>query len=316
MSAKKLFISYSHKDEVHLENLRTHLIPLERRRLIEPWFDGHVLPGDNLDERIAAALGQADVIILLVSPDFIASEYCHAKEMATAIERHQQGAARVLPIILRECQWRQEPFGRLKALPKDGKPIAMASWQHTDTIWNSIAEAIEAVVTSEPKAETAPEIIDAVMPLMSAEASELPSERRLSFERKPEITDLARDDFKHGAFDHIAELFKEGMDGLMLPLLGRFRRVDANRFTATIYQNGKKLCGCTIWIAGQSFASNSIAYSSNDSGETNSMNEWLTIEVRDGELRLVTSAASFVGASQALTVEEAAKHLWTRFTAH
>lgn len=100
-----LFFSYSHKDEVLRDKLGDHLVPLERAGLIEVWHDREMLPGDSVDEEIAEKLKTADVILVLVSPSFIRSSYCWDIEFENAIERHKQGEARVVPVILRPCQW-------------------------------------------------------------------------------------------------------------------------------------------------------------------------------------------------------------------
>ena len=135
MSAKKLFISYSHADAALLQTLKTHLKPLERAGVIAPWFDGYLLPGDDIDARVRSALEKAEIIALLVSPDFLASDYCYEIEMETAVARHERGEARVIPIIARECQWQGAPFGRLVAVPTDGRPIMSTRWPDKDEAW-------------------------------------------------------------------------------------------------------------------------------------------------------------------------------------
>src|SRR5215471_17053433 len=96
-----IFTSYSHKDEDRHDELHKHLKPLEREGLIEPWHDREIPAGKEFATTIDSKLEQADVILLLVSPDFIASDYCWSKEMLRAMERHEAGAAVVIPIILR-----------------------------------------------------------------------------------------------------------------------------------------------------------------------------------------------------------------------
>lgn len=104
MSPRKLFISYSHADAALLAILKIHLKPLERAGAIVPWFDGYLLPGDDIDARVRSALEKAELVALLVSPDFLASDYCYDVEMRAAVARHESGDARVIPIIVRDCQ--------------------------------------------------------------------------------------------------------------------------------------------------------------------------------------------------------------------
>jgi len=95
------------------DQLEKHLSMLRRQGLIEPWHDRRIAPGDLLGDAIDANLLEADIVLLLVSPDFLASEYCYSREMLLAMERHQRGEAKVVPVILRACDWKGSPFGGL-----------------------------------------------------------------------------------------------------------------------------------------------------------------------------------------------------------
>ncbi|MGH7454472.1 MAG: TIR domain-containing protein, partial [bacterium] len=140
----KLFYSYSHKDETLRNVLDTHLKLLQRQGLIEPWHDRNIEAGDDWKMRIDENLERADIILLLVSADFIASDYCYEKEMKRALERHDAGEARVIPVIVRDVNWKRAPFAKLQALPKDGK--AVMKWPSKDTAWRNVSEGIERVV--------------------------------------------------------------------------------------------------------------------------------------------------------------------------
>ncbi|MGB8988216.1 MAG: toll/interleukin-1 receptor domain-containing protein, partial [Candidatus Sulfotelmatobacter sp.] len=125
-----LFFSYSHVDESLRDQLETHLSGLRRQGMISSWHDRRITAGEDFGAAIDSHINTADVILLLVSPDFIASDYCYEREMKRALERHQQGDARVIPIILRPCDWHDLPFGKLLATPKDGRPVTM--WPNID----------------------------------------------------------------------------------------------------------------------------------------------------------------------------------------
>ena len=86
----------------------------------------------------------ADIIVLLISADFLRSNYCYEIEMENALERHRAGAARVVPIILRDVDWHSAPFGELRALPKDGRPITL--WTNRDEAWAAVAREIRNVI--------------------------------------------------------------------------------------------------------------------------------------------------------------------------
>jgi internalin A len=96
-------------------------------------------------------LERADIILLLVSADFIASDYCYEKEMGRALERHAQGEARVIPAIVRDVNWRIAPFAKLQALPKDGRAVTL--WEDRDSAWRNVSEGIERVVEEMRKKE-------------------------------------------------------------------------------------------------------------------------------------------------------------------
>lgn len=111
---------------------------------IRDWHDRKVTAGTKWEGRIDQHLNSAHIILLLVSSDFLASNYCHDVELKRAIERHEAGEARVIPVILRDCDWKSATFGRLQALPKDGKPIT--SWSNRDTAFTDVAKGIRRAV--------------------------------------------------------------------------------------------------------------------------------------------------------------------------
>lgn len=136
----EVFFSYSHKDEELRDYLATHLIMLKREGVIREWHDRRITAGREWGGEIDARLGSADVILLLVSPDFLASDYCYDVEVERAMHRHEAGEARVIPIILRACDWTRTPFSRLHALPKDAKPVTR--WEDRDEALLDIATGI------------------------------------------------------------------------------------------------------------------------------------------------------------------------------
>jgi hypothetical protein len=137
-----LFFSYSHKDEALRDELEVHLSMLKNRGLIESWHDRRILAGDQVDHTIDANLEAADIILLLVSPDFLASRYCYDVEVKRAMERHRAGKCRVIPVILRPCDWKDAPFAALLAAPKDGKPVTM--WANRDEAFLGVVHQIKA----------------------------------------------------------------------------------------------------------------------------------------------------------------------------
>ena len=138
-----LFYSYSHKDERLRARLEVHLSPLKREGVIEGWNDRAIDAGGEWAEEIGEHLELAGIILLLVSADFIASEYCWGNELARALERHKEGEACVVPIIVKPVDWTGAPFARLQALPKDGKPVTL--WNNREAAWLDVAKGIRKV---------------------------------------------------------------------------------------------------------------------------------------------------------------------------
>ena len=140
----RVVFSYSHKDEELRDQLETHLKLLQRQGVISTWNDRKIIGGENWAGVIDDNFKRADLILLLVSADFIASDYCYEIEMKTALEREEKGEAKVVPVILQPCQWQKAPFGKLQALPKDGKPVA--KWGNRAEALTKVADGIEKVV--------------------------------------------------------------------------------------------------------------------------------------------------------------------------
>src|SRR5262245_4543726 len=145
----RLFISYAHRDEDLRLELDDHLSNLQRQRIISGWHDRRIAPGQEWADQIDNALNEAQIILLLISARFMASDYCYAKEMVRAIERHDAGEAVVIPIILSACDWKDAPFSKLQALPKDAKPIK--NWNDRDEAWVDVVRGLRRVIDSLPR---------------------------------------------------------------------------------------------------------------------------------------------------------------------
>ncbi len=140
----EVFYSYAHKDEAFRNKLETHLSLLQRQGLITAWHDRHILPGTDWSQAIDEHLERASVILLLISADFLASDYCYGIEMQRALERHQANEARVIPILLRPVDWKSAPFAHLQALPTGAKPIT--TWSNRDAAFTDVAAGIRRVI--------------------------------------------------------------------------------------------------------------------------------------------------------------------------
>ncbi|MEM9804601.1 MAG: toll/interleukin-1 receptor domain-containing protein [Cyanobacteria bacterium P01_D01_bin.56] len=141
-----VFFSYAQKDELLRNELSKHLSILERNSVIAGWHDQQIMPGQEGAQAVGKWLDNAQIILLLVSSDFIASESCWNIDVQRAMERHAAGEAQVIPILLRPVSWQGAPFGTLRPLPSNGKPVT--TWASMDEAFLDIAQGIEAVVSS------------------------------------------------------------------------------------------------------------------------------------------------------------------------
>ncbi|MEE8304072.1 MAG: toll/interleukin-1 receptor domain-containing protein, partial [Candidatus Tectomicrobia bacterium] len=136
----QVFYSYAHADEAHRDALREHLALLRRQGLIAEWYDRDITAGDGWRQRIDDHLEAAQLILLLISPSFMHSDYCHDIEMRRALERHANGDAWVIPIHLRPVDVTGAGFGELQALPRDARPIT--AWDDPDRAFADVARGI------------------------------------------------------------------------------------------------------------------------------------------------------------------------------
>jgi len=142
--AVEIFYSYAHKDERLRKKLEVHLSLLKQEGLITGWYDREIRAGAEWSSEIEAHLNSAHIILLLVSPDFMASDYCYSIEMKRALERHQAKEARIIPIILRPTDWERAPFSKLQVLPADRRPVSR--WSDRDEAFLHIARDIRKAV--------------------------------------------------------------------------------------------------------------------------------------------------------------------------
>lgn len=140
----KIFYIYAHQDNIYREQLDRHLSNLRRQYDLEIWFDRKISPGDNWEDILETHLNTADLIILLISPDFMDSDYCYSKEMAHALLRHERGDAKVLPVIVRYVHWKNAPFSHIQLLPTQARPIR--SWPDLDEAFYDVVIGIERAI--------------------------------------------------------------------------------------------------------------------------------------------------------------------------
>lgn len=136
----EIFYSYSDKDREYIDKLENHLSTLKKQGAISCWHHHAITAGREVEKEIDTHLSRAEIILLLVSSDFLASDYCYDTELKRAMQRHQKGESRVIPIILRPCYWESTDFAKLQPLPEKAQPIT--TWDNEDEAFLDVAKGI------------------------------------------------------------------------------------------------------------------------------------------------------------------------------
>lgn len=310
----KLFFSYSHRDESLRDELQIHLTSLQRQNIIESWHDRRIGAGQEIDNEISKHLEDAQIILLLVSPYFIASNYCYDVEMKRAMEKHDAGEARVIPVILEPSNWHSLPFGKLLAVPTDGKPVTKFPNLHDAFL--EITLAIEKAA-KEFNEKITTETTSVTFDLNVKTQPEIDSQIRSSNLRiKKTFSDFDKNKFENEAFEYIGKYFEGSLQELKArnsEIDTEFKRVDSNNFTATVYRNGSQQCHCKIALNGDRF-SKGITYSFGRSISAG-INEILSVMDDDYNLFLkpVGMLSFSSGRDQKLSFEGAAEYFWENF---
>jgi hypothetical protein len=142
----KVFYCYSRKDEELREEIDTCLSLLKRQGYITSWHDRKILAGAEWEKKIDRELQSSKIVLLLVSLNFLASDYCYDKELTRAMEMHENGDALVVPVIVKPCDWQHTPFASLQAIPRDGKPLT--TWSNRDEGLLSITTELRKAIIS------------------------------------------------------------------------------------------------------------------------------------------------------------------------
>lgn len=307
-----VFMSYSHADEDLRNELEKHLAGLKRQGAITTWHDRRIAPGDELHGQISEQLDTADIILLLVSADFIASDYCYDVEMTRALARHDRGEARVIPVILRPCDWKGTPFGGLLAVPKNGEPII----KHA-TLDDGFLEVAQAIRRVADAAGTRSPVAEPADPAAARADAAATGPRSSNLRVKTEFTNRDRHVFLGESFEYFARYFENSLSELQTRndrIEADFRQVDANRFEARAFVGGDERAVCGIWLGG-ALGMDGIYYSSAGLGNGNSFNE--TMSVSDDGYALFLKPLGMAHFGQAgdtpLTMQGAAEYFWSLF---
>lgn len=301
-----VFVSYSHKDDALWDQLQAHLAMMKRQGIIDVWHDRRIVAGEDFAGKIDAALETAQVVLALVSPDFLNSDYCYEIEMTRAIERHKEGKAKVIPVILRPCDWHPSPLGKLKATPKDGLPVTKAP--NIDDAFLNIVKDIRAAVNDVAPRDAAP-VAEARRPSAKLIAEEVPGPRSSNLRVRKTFTQADKDRFIRDTFEYMAKFFENSLAELARRNDGietHFQRIDARRFTAIIYQHGNSVSGCKIVTGSQLGA---ITYAHGTQSPDNSCSASFDV-IETEQALFIKPGLDIFHEEKHLTMEGAAEHFW------
>lgn len=308
-----LFFSYAHEDEELRNALEVHLAMLRRNGLVRAWHDRRIRAGAELDGSISKHLEEADVILLLLSPHFLASDYCYETEATRALQLHEAGKAIVIPIILQPCDWLESPFRKLCATPKDGKPVA--KFPNINDAFLEVTSDIRNAAKALGKTEAvqgSPSSLTKTDALVSNEA------RSSNLRVKKKFSDRDRDRFVDESYAYVQNFFENSLTELRARNPGiefAFKKLTTTSFTASVYVDGAKRTGCHIWLPGRKSFGGDIAYASNDSPQANSMSDWMMVEDDGYHLGFKTSGMRIMQSftDGLLTSHGVAEHFWSEF---
>lgn len=310
----KLFFSYSHQDEAVRDELEIHLSLLKRQGVIQTWHDRRIGAGKEFAQEIDKNLDDADVILLLVSPYFLASDYCYDIEMRSALQKHNKGDARVIPVILHPCDWQSSPFGKLLVVPRDGKPVSKYANRH-DAFLEVVTAVKNAVEEFGPQSDKQPK---QSLGIMAARDQGSPKPRSSNLTIKKSFSEADKDEFLEQSFEYIANYFEGSLSELEnrnTSIRTRFKRIDANHFAAIIYRDGNIASECKIWRGGRKAVVGGIVFSHNARADDNSFNELLSVEDDGYTLFLKPMGMAFTRRAvqfleESLSLKGSAEYFW------
>jgi hypothetical protein len=304
-----LFISYSHVDTNVLDRLHTHMAILKQEGKVSAWFDREILPGGDLDFSINEKLIAADIFIAIVSPDYLHSKYCYQIEFKAALSRMEAGELVIVPIIAEPCDWQASPFGKMKAIPTDGK--AISDWVNKNTAYLNIIQELrrlleaQGLVNKTSLLPHSPSIIE---------------KAKKDYKVKQDFTEVDIIDFRQKTFEVIRRYFEDAIKEINTIADIQARMLDSEKKSFTCLISNRRKADSkgylTVQISTESlFGRSDLNYSFSDKPSPNviEMENVFTIERTDYEL--IWTQRNIYGSSSIKTFNEneMAEILWTRF---
>ncbi|MCW4463237.1 toll/interleukin-1 receptor domain-containing protein [Sphingomonas sp. BT-65] len=305
-AAVDAFISYSHRDAAALDRLHVHLAVLRRDGLIDAWFDRDILAGDNLDQEIAERLEASGLFLLLVTPDFLNSDYCVEKEMARAMARQAAGEARVIAIIAEPCDWQSTNLRNIKVVPQDGR--AVSEWTNPNSAYLNVVQEIRRAIESDQRPT---ELIP-----RGAEPPISPDAQR-RYRAKRDFDDIDRSEFRQTAFNQMRDYFRSAVNELdsLDNFRARYSELSATSFGCTIVNRARDRGTAHLTVhtrKGGRSGFGDVYWLFEENAPDDGAHGWLSIEHDEFELYLQSNAFRMGRGDDRsrMTPMQAAQMLW------
>lgn len=307
----KAFISYSHKDSNYLERLKVHLAQMKRDGQITDWTDEEIHAGGSLNNEISNVLNSSELFFALLSPDYIASNYCYNKEFETAQRMQEDGKIIIVPIILEPCDWQRTPFGNLKALPKDGK--AVSEWTNPNNAFMNVIDELRRLTSFTKSSSTVQNV-----------QSSAPEKLARNYKVKKYFSKVDTFNFKESSYDEIKNYFNSSTSELdaVENLQARFTNEGKGFFTCLISNRANNENSfLTVLIGGDGHNHfGDLSYSFTDQISTNSiqMGKVFRVENDEYEQFWTRNSQGFPFNNQSnvrLTARQVAEEIWNDFIA-
>lgn len=306
------FLSYAHEDGWAKDALQKHAAVLMRSGLITIWQDREILPGASIDQSIDGALEKSSLILFLISPDFIVSDYCMGREMKRALELHKEGTAKLVPIICRPCDWAGiEDLSGLMALPTDAKPIS--KWEDQDEAWAVVVGELRRLLQADSSAAS-----NSTQTTSEPSVAPINHQKARQEQGLREFTDIDRNNFKERAFEVIKEYFQQQVKALdqQRGIMGKIEFDNGQSFCCTIVSKRylSSTTHITVRMGTGHMKNRAIYWLFEQYASEGLMNDSYAIESNGSNLYLRLSSSANSRDSNQLTPEQAAKILWQRLT--
>jgi hypothetical protein len=303
----KAFISYSHIDERILERLHVHMAVLKRDGKIASWYDKEILAGGDLNTDISSALSDSDIFLAIVSPDYLNSQYCYEKEFQEALKMQERGQIIIVPIIAEPCDWKSSPFGSMKAVPKDGKPVS--EWTNENVAYLNIVDELRRLMNAKQ------------FPRKAFGTTNVPIQiPTKNYKVKRDFTEVDRLNFKEDSFETIRNYFKESLEEIngVEQIQARFVDNDKKSFTCIISNRAKADSKGFITVlssANDAFGRSDLSYSLAERRSSNviQLDKLYTVEQNDYELFWSFRSMYSSQTHEVLTANQIAEKLWLEF---